>query len=824
MSRLRPLAVASAAVASLLSSPPAPAGPVPDGAEFRLNQVTAGDQRQPAVALDIDGGIVAVWASTNQESQTSSDGVFGRRYAADGSPAGGEFQVNAHTPLQQFQPAVATDPEGNFVVAWTSDQQDGSGYGIFARRMSRTGASVGGEIQVNTYTLGRQQFPAVASDVEGNFVVVWESLGQDGSVEGVYRRQFSAGGVPLSGEMQVNSYTILGQGHPAVAMAPDGRSVVVWDSSGQIGASHEVYAQRYDENGSPAGFEFRVNSYTQNSQYRAAVAMDAGGGFVVAWESVAQDGDGLGVFARRFDAAGVPVDPADLAVNLATAGTQRDPTVAIDPSGNFAVGWTGAGLDGSGDGVFLRRFARDGTPSDAVEVFVNSHTTANQSALALAAEVDGDVVALWQSFGQDGTQHGVYGQRYTRPTITVTDFTGGTGGPGCKLRDAIAAANSGGPAGGCAVGGDGGAIIELAPQNYIQLTEIDAQSAAAGLPAVTVPITIRGHGAAVLRAAVATCPAVNAEPEFRIFEVDEGGVLTLDQLVVAYGCLPGDGGGGVDSIATLVLRNGAGIFANRAMVGAGVRNSGALYAADSILESNGTFPATSGSGGGLYVNGGAFTLLRRSHIKGNTAAGGGGGAFLNGRAHLSHVTMFQNTASTGQGSALWTNWIGGVTTIDYSTIGAPTGPVGSATLYHDIGILALNGTAIEPYPGGVACISQSFMTAFGANADTDGSCATEAGGNVSTFPGGLGLLPPDYNGGLTMTRVPGPTSPLRDLAPACTTRAGAPVDRDQRRYPRPTDDDGVAGAGCEVGAVERGPILLDGFESGNFMFWSNWSP
>src|SRR5256885_13587760 len=53
----------------------------------------------------------------------------------------------------------------------------------------------------------------------------------------------------------------------------------------------------------PAGTEFRVNTTTLNSQSNPAVAMDAGGGSVVAWETT----DGTGIRAQRYDAAGQPL-------------------------------------------------------------------------------------------------------------------------------------------------------------------------------------------------------------------------------------------------------------------------------------------------------------------------------------------------------------------------------------------------------------------------------------------------------------------------------------------------------------------------------------
>jgi hypothetical protein len=65
-------------------------------------------------------------------------------------PAGGEFRANTYTTGDQDDTSVASDASGNFVVVWQSDGQDGSNRGIFARRYDASGAPRGPEFQVNT--------------------------------------------------------------------------------------------------------------------------------------------------------------------------------------------------------------------------------------------------------------------------------------------------------------------------------------------------------------------------------------------------------------------------------------------------------------------------------------------------------------------------------------------------------------------------------------------------------------------------------------------------------------------------------------------------
>ena len=96
-----------------------------------------------------------------------------------GTPLGDEFRVNTYTTGTQYNAEVAADPGGNFVVVWTDFVQDGSGFGVFAQRFGSSGAPLGPEFRVNTYTTSFQWFASVAADSAGNFVVVWSAYGLD---------------------------------------------------------------------------------------------------------------------------------------------------------------------------------------------------------------------------------------------------------------------------------------------------------------------------------------------------------------------------------------------------------------------------------------------------------------------------------------------------------------------------------------------------------------------------------------------------------------------------------------------------------------------
>jgi hypothetical protein len=318
---------------------------IPLGAEFRVNTFQIGSHA-PSVAADPAGNFVVIWEWEPLESAA----LLGQRYSSSGAPLGGVFDLgNSNYSLS---PAVASDSAGNFVVVWMTmffPSDD-----VFGQRYSSSGAPVGPVFRANTYTTGAQAFPSVAADSAGNLVVVWSSNAQDGSGLGIFGQRYASSGAPLGSEFRVNTYTTGAQGYPSIATDPSGNFVAVWESA-QDGSGAGIFGQRYAGSGAPLDAEFRVNTVTASDQARPSVAADSSGNFVVVWQSLAQDGSGDGVFGQRYDSSGAPLGPEFL-VNTYATNDQAEAAVAADPSGDFVVVWESNLQDGSGIGVFGQRY------------------------------------------------------------------------------------------------------------------------------------------------------------------------------------------------------------------------------------------------------------------------------------------------------------------------------------------------------------------------------------------------------------------------------------------------------------------------------------
>ena len=237
-----------------------PAG-VKIGAVFLVNQFTTYNQRTPTVAALANGGFVVAWVSEqervvgvpnanavapNQQAYPSID-LYARLYDANGSPLGNEFLVNADSnPCAH--PAVAAGTDGGFMVAWDAKDMSSpttNSLDIYARSFTGAGAGSGSTVvRVNTRLYGDEYAPRISS-LGTDYLVVWTSLAQDGSREGVYAQFLRGNGSEFGGEFRVNTTTLNSQMEPVVASDGASQFVVVWTSYTGAPYSFDLYAQRY---------------------------------------------------------------------------------------------------------------------------------------------------------------------------------------------------------------------------------------------------------------------------------------------------------------------------------------------------------------------------------------------------------------------------------------------------------------------------------------------------------------------------------------------------------------------------------------------------
>ena len=329
------------------------------GENSRVNEQGDGDQEKPQVAMLNNRGAAFVWQGGRQGFQDI--------YARFRSPANlwvtGDILVNSYTNGSQTNPRISCLVDGSVVVAWSSMDQDGSLQGVYGQRFSQEGEKLGGEFRVNQFTFSNQRSPALAALDNGNFAVAWISEQQrfENSVD-VYVRLFNPAGEPLSGELLANATTNLCS-NPAMAASPAGGLLVLWGQKDLTKPDDgwDIYARQFSSAG-VSGTVRRVNTQVYGDQYAPSVSA-LGAGYLAAWTSLGQDGSREGVYGQFLKSDGSAAG-AELRINTTTISQQIQPVVASDRSRRFLVVWASFGGGVNSFDLFAQRYETETKPLD----------------------------------------------------------------------------------------------------------------------------------------------------------------------------------------------------------------------------------------------------------------------------------------------------------------------------------------------------------------------------------------------------------------------------------------------------------------------------
>jgi hypothetical protein len=327
---------------------------------FAANKTATGDQIKPQVKLLRNGLTIVVWES----KVLGTPDVFARLWKGN-KPLTADIRVNTYLVDQQIDPVVDALPDGGAVIVWASYGQDGSLWGVYARKL--TSAGVGAttkEFLVNQYTTYNQRNPSVTALANGNYVIAWVSEQQRfaGSAD-VFARVFSSGGMPLTDEILINSGANK-CASPTVAPLSSGGFTVAWSQKDTVLTnSWDVWGRAFSASGTPMGADFRINTYLYGDQYRPKLASGPNG-ILAVWTSMGEDGSKEGVFGRYL-LGGVEPSGPEFQVNTTIASSQIHPAVAWDGVGHFLVVWSS--FNGtSGFDLFGQEYVLAGAANPAV--------------------------------------------------------------------------------------------------------------------------------------------------------------------------------------------------------------------------------------------------------------------------------------------------------------------------------------------------------------------------------------------------------------------------------------------------------------------------
>lgn len=412
------------------------------GTEQFVNQRNNNNQDSPSVTALADGGFVIAWES----NYVDTDGVWARRYDANGAAQTDEFLVNQTIAGAQRMAVTLGLPDGGYIISWYSAQGNGN---TVQRIYDANDNPVGNEFVVGP-AIGTVGGPEMVLFEHGPsvgwYLTVWN--GTDSNGTGVFGQMRKTDGTSAGPILTLNTTQDKSQNYPDAITLKDGSFVVFWDTDDSQANGSDIRAIHYTVDpitgmvGAKSTGDFIVNDYRAGKQYKpVGVALDDGG-YLLIWGSEGGDGDGSAIYAQRFDANSNKVGHEFL-VNPTIAGNQGSGWDDIDlknildatllDNGNVFITWHSDKIDTDGFGI--EGVTVDIDASFYSEFQINKTNTNDQQNSASAALPDGGFVVVWDS-GQAGN---------TDVMAQVFDASGMPVGPEFRVNNTVTADYQGRP-------------------------------------------------------------------------------------------------------------------------------------------------------------------------------------------------------------------------------------------------------------------------------------------------------------------------------------------------------------------------------------------
>lgn len=326
----------------------------PNGINIKVNDEFAGsNQRCSWIAQDGFGNYVTTW----EDERNSNCDIYGTRFDSLGNFLGNNFRINDDlTNTEQYYASVATNFNGDFVVAWTDGRNNN--FDIYAQRYSRTGIPIGNNFRVNDDTTQASQwYPITSCDSIGNIIIVWMDY-RNGDND-IYGQRYNYSGNPIGNNFIINNQVNGSQIYPFVARNQNGTFVVAWmdDRNGNF----DIFAQRFDNFGIPIGSNFKVNDDISTMfQGYPGITIDLFGNFYIVWED--ERNENTDIYMQRYNFSGIPI-ANNIRVNEDNSGQgQYSPTISCDEIGKYIIVWCDFRNGDDDPEIYSQAFLASGDP------------------------------------------------------------------------------------------------------------------------------------------------------------------------------------------------------------------------------------------------------------------------------------------------------------------------------------------------------------------------------------------------------------------------------------------------------------------------------
>lgn len=343
--------------------------------EFRVNNVTAGQQQKPSIAMRADGSFIVGWSGPYTVLFDTSLAALYAVHDVDGTRIQAGTPASIGLSTDEFLVSVATNPsDGSMIVAF---QQDATDDRIQLRRISSAGNAIGGTIDLEL--AGKNLVnPSVGIADNG---IAYVAARNNGGAEDIYLWMVDTDNTLINGSpIQVNQVTGGHLHNVEIAVQGDDTVIVAWETD-QLIDLRDIVTRQFNGSGAALSDEVVVNAYTDGEQRIPSIAL-SGTTAIVAWSGEGAL-DTADIFFRPLTITQPGVQVTASASVTTEAGGDATLSVVLEsePAGNVTVN-------------LLSSDSTEGIPALASLVFDQTNWDTPQDVLIVGQDdvvIDGDI-------------------------------------------------------------------------------------------------------------------------------------------------------------------------------------------------------------------------------------------------------------------------------------------------------------------------------------------------------------------------------------------------------------------------------------------------
>jgi hypothetical protein len=243
---------------------------------------------------------------------------------------------------------------------------------------------------------------------DNTFIVTWVETAENKNI--LFAQKFLGNGCPVNSAFKVNLDEMSHIANPTIAANKDNSFIIAWESVSDDGSKENVFVQRFSADTNRIGDIQKINSFQINEQKKPVISFLDNGNYVVCWQSdhvVAQD---FNIYAQLFNENG-KVHKKEVRINSQTTDNQINPRVCNLSNGSFVIIWQSYFQDDSGYGIFGQLY--DNNFNALGNQFqVNTSTVGDQIDPQITSVSSNDFIVIWKN--NDIAKQGIYGQIFNK--------------------------------------------------------------------------------------------------------------------------------------------------------------------------------------------------------------------------------------------------------------------------------------------------------------------------------------------------------------------------------------------------------------------------